>query len=84
MACKETIPDTFGLRAGDPHTGCLYDPLQASVLLTYEGTATRMEDAKPQVHLIDFAHTYHSNGEQDTNFLQGLDSLISILNSLGQ
>jgi hypothetical protein len=54
------------------------------VLLTYEGIATRVEDAKPQVHLIDFAHTYPSAGQQDTNFLRGLDSLLSILTKLGQ
>lgn len=36
----------------------------------------------PQVHWIDFAHTYPSNGQQDTNVLGALDSLIELLQSI--
>jgi hypothetical protein len=35
-----------------------------------------------QVRLIDFAHTFPTNGEHDDNFLRGLDSLITLLENL--
>eukprot|EP00197_Chlamydomonas_leiostraca_P013819 CAMPEP_0202866496 /NCGR_PEP_ID=MMETSP1391-20130828/7745_1 /ASSEMBLY_ACC=CAM_ASM_000867 /TAXON_ID=1034604 /ORGANISM="Chlamydomonas leiostraca, Strain SAG 11-49" /LENGTH=302 /DNA_ID=CAMNT_0049546449 /DNA_START=87 /DNA_END=995 /DNA_ORIENTATION=+ len=72
MARLQAIRDWFATQA----SFCFY---QASVLLSYEGTATRMEDANVQVHLIDFAHTFPTGGKRDDNFLSGLDALLSIL-----
>ncbi len=58
-------------------------PSQTSLLMTYEGMARSLTDARPAVHLIDFAHAFPSGSSSDVNFLGGLNSLISIITPLG-
>ncbi|KAG2487583.1 hypothetical protein HYH03_013862 [Edaphochlamys debaryana] len=51
----------------------------ASVLVIYEGTATRPEDANVQIRWIDFAHTFPAKGQRDDNVLPGLKSLAGLM-----
>lgn len=48
----------------------------SSVLILYEGDAACVEDSNVRVRLVDFAHTFTSDGKRDENFLGGLASLI--------
>eukprot|EP00891_Asterochloris_glomerata_P004565 jgi/Astpho2/4565/Aster-00147 len=51
----------------------------SSVLIIYEGDAETPEDARVIVRLVDFAHTFPSEGQKDGNFLAGLRTLIARL-----
>ncbi|KXZ42046.1 hypothetical protein GPECTOR_217g453 [Gonium pectorale] len=51
----------------------------ASILVIYEGTATRPEDANVAVRFIDFAHTFARKGEKDENVLAGVKSLADLM-----
>ena len=48
----------------------------SSVLILYEGDAACVEDSNVRVRLVDFAHTFTSDGNKDENFLGGLTSLM--------
>ncbi|KAJ9523894.1 hypothetical protein QJQ45_020081 [Haematococcus lacustris] len=52
---------------------------QASLLFTYEGTATSLDTANLQVHFIDFAHTFPTPRTPDLNVLTALQSLLALL-----
>lgn len=54
----------------------------SSILIIYEGDAERAEDAKIATRLVDFAHTFPSDGKKDTNFLAGLRAIIKALTSV--
>ena len=54
----------------------------SSILIIYEGDAERAEDAKIAIRLVDFAHTFKSDGKMDTNFLAGLRAIIKALSSV--
>lgn len=51
----------------------------SSVLILYEGDATCVEDSNVRVRLVDFAHTFTSDGKRDENFVGGLSSLMDWL-----
>ena len=51
----------------------------SSVLLIYEGDVSDAADAQLSVRLVDFAHTFASDGKKDANFLAGLRALIKAL-----
>ncbi|KAL6752441.1 hypothetical protein V8C86DRAFT_2753684 [Haematococcus lacustris] len=55
---------------------------QASLLFTYEGTATSLDTANLQVHFIDFAHTFPTPRTPDLNVLTALQSLLALLAKL--
>lgn len=52
------------------------------MLLIYEGDAETAEEANVSVRLVDFAHTFPSNGKKDTNFLAGLRAIINALTAV--
>lgn len=55
----------------------------SSVLLLYEGDANCEEEAKVGVRMVDFAHTFQSEGRgRDTNFLAGLRALLARLRAV--
>ena len=58
---------------------CFYS---SSVLIIYEGDAETAEEANVSVRLVDFAHTFPSGGQRDTNFLKGLSALMSTLSAV--
>ena len=49
------------------------------MLIIYEGDAETPEDARVIVRLVDFAHTFPSEGQKDGNFLAGMRTLIARL-----
>eukprot|EP00803_Ostreobium_quekettii_P007438 evm.model.scf_2245.3 EVM.evm.TU.scf_2245.3 scf_2245:14533-15775(+) len=51
----------------------------SSVLIVYEGDAACVEDSDVRVRLVDFAHTFKSDGQRDKNFAEGLSSLMDWL-----
>ena len=55
---------------------CFYS---SSVLIVYEGDAETAEEANVSVRLVDFAHTFPSGGQRDTNFMKGLSALMGAL-----
>jgi len=52
---------------------------QASLLVTYEGEATSIEDARVRVSYVDFAHCFRALGKPDDNLAEAVDSLIKII-----
>lgn len=54
----------------------------SSVLIMYEGAAECVEEADVAIRLVDFAHTFPSEGRRDTNFIAGLSSLIDQLDGV--
>lgn len=54
----------------------------SSVLIMYEGAAECAEEADVAIRLVDFAHTFPSEGRRDTNFIAGLSSLIDRLDGV--
>jgi len=54
----------------------------SSVLLIYEGDAETAEDANVSIRLVDFAHTFPSEGKKDTNFIAGLRAIIKALTAV--
>ena len=54
----------------------------SSVLLIYEGDAENMEEANVSIRLVDFAHTFSSEGKKDTNFIAGLRAVIKALTAV--
>lgn len=54
----------------------------SSVLLIYEGDAETMEEANVSIRLVDFAHTFSSEGKKDTNFIAGLRAVIKALTAV--
>ena len=54
----------------------------SSVLLIYEGDAETAEDANIAIRLVDFAHTFPSEGKKDTNFIAGLRAIIKALTAV--
>jgi hypothetical protein len=58
-------------------------PAGAAVLLLYEGDANCEEEAKVGVRMVDFAHTFQTEGRgRDTNFLAGLRALLARLRAV--
>ncbi|EFJ43499.1 hypothetical protein VOLCADRAFT_96388 [Volvox carteri f. nagariensis] len=55
----------------------------ASVLIVYEGAATRPEEVNVAVRFIDFAHTFPSGGKRDDNVLAGIKILADMLENVG-
>lgn len=53
-----------------------------SALLMYEGEAASAEGARVSVRMIDFAHTFPADGQQDTNCLQGIIALTHALSRI--
>lgn len=52
----------------------------SSILVIYEGDETEsLEDLNVRVHLVDFAHTFPTEGIKDRNFQDGLSSLLDWL-----
>lgn len=49
------------------------------MLLIYEGDAESAEEANVSVRLVDFAHTFPSQGQPDANFIAGLGAIIQAL-----
>mmetsp|Transcript_14695 Transcript_14695/g.44358 ORF Transcript_14695/g.44358 Transcript_14695/m.44358 type:complete len:789 (+) Transcript_14695:333-2699(+) len=60
---------------------CFYS---SSVLIIYEGAATRTEDAHVSIRLVDFAHTFPSGGKPDGNFTAGARALLGALSGVMQ
>lgn len=59
---------------------CSYQFFQSSVLIVYEGEATRIEDANVRVAWVDFAHTFQTvGGARDENVLRALNSLLAMM-----
>ncbi|GIL44011.1 hypothetical protein Vafri_1594 [Volvox africanus] len=56
----------------------------ASVLIVYEGAATRAEDVNVAIRFIDFAHTFPSKGKRDDNVLAGITKLAEMLQHVGE
>ncbi len=54
----------------------------SSVLMIYEGDAASAADANVSIRLVDFAHSFPSQGAKDLNFLRGLLALTSTLSSV--
>lgn len=54
----------------------------SSVLLIYEGDAETREEANVSIRLVDFAHTFSSEGKKDTNFIAGLRAVIKALTAV--
>ncbi|KAG1662678.1 hypothetical protein FOA52_014604 [Chlamydomonas sp. UWO 241] len=54
---------------------------QASLLIMYEGEATKIEDAHVRVSYVDFAHCFQSLGQNDENLSTACDSLVTIINT---
>ncbi len=54
----------------------------SSVLLIYEGDVADAADARLSVRLVDFAHTFASDGKTDANFVAGLRALIKTLQAV--
>lgn len=54
----------------------------SSVLLIYEGDAETEEEARVTIKLVDFAHTFASDGKKDTNFVGGISALIEALTNV--
>ena len=54
----------------------------SSVLIIFEGDAETAEDARVAIRLVDFAHTFPSDGKKDTNFIAGLRALIKALTAV--
>ncbi|PNW75907.1 hypothetical protein CHLRE_12g555450v5 [Chlamydomonas reinhardtii] len=51
----------------------------ASILVIYEGAATRPEDANVTIRFIDFAHTFPSKGQADANVTPAVKSLADLM-----
>jgi 1D-myo-inositol-tetrakisphosphate 5-kinase/inositol-polyphosphate multikinase len=56
----------------------------ASIIIVYEGAATRPEDVNVAVRFIDFAHSFPSKGKQDENVLPGVTILAGLLERVGE
>lgn len=54
----------------------------SSVLIVYEGDAESAEEARVTIKLVDFAHTFASDGRKDTNFVAGITALIDGLTNV--
>ena len=54
----------------------------SSVLIIYEGDAESAEQARVAIKLVDFAHTFPSDGRKDTNFVAGITALIDGLTNV--
>ena len=54
----------------------------SSVLIIYEGDAETAEEARVTIKLVDFAHTFPSDGRKDTNFVAGITALIDGLTNV--
>lgn len=54
----------------------------SSVLIVYEGDAESAEEARVTIKLVDFAHTFASDGRKDTNFVGGITALIDGLTNV--
>ena len=54
----------------------------SSVLIIYEGDAESAEQARVTIKLVDFAHTFPSDGRKDTNFVEGINALIDGLTNV--
>lgn len=52
------------------------------MLIIYEGDAATAEDANVSIRLVDFAHSFPSQGQKDLNFLRGLLALSGTLSSV--
>lgn len=58
---------------------CFYS---SSVLIIYEGAATTADSAAVSIRLVDFAHTFPSEGQPDGNFLAGARALLGALSGV--
>ncbi len=54
----------------------------SSVLIIYEGDAESPEQARVTIKLVDFAHTFASDGRKDNNFVAGITALIDGLTNV--
>jgi len=58
----------------------LFKFYSSSILMIYEGDEMEsLEDLNVRVHLVDFAHTFPTEGIKDRNFQDGLSSLLDWL-----
>ncbi len=74
-----TMPDAFVNRVQLQRDFQFYS---SSVLIIYEGDATSAEYANVSIRLVDFAHTFPSQGQKDFNFLRGLLALSATLSNV--
>lgn len=58
---------------------CFYS---SSVLIIYEGAASSADAAAVSIRLVDFAHTFPSNGQPDENFTAGARALLQALTAV--
>lgn len=78
-SCQGVIPQLKALRAWF-QTQRLFKFYSSSILMIYEGDTTKnAEDLKTQIYLVDFAHTFPTEGVPDRNFRDGLNSLMDWL-----
>ncbi|GLC46705.1 hypothetical protein PLESTB_001354500 [Pleodorina starrii] len=56
----------------------------ASIIVVYEGAATRPEEANVTIRFIDFAHTFPSKGKRDDNVLPGVKILADLLERVAE
>ncbi|KAG1677033.1 hypothetical protein FOA52_001202 [Chlamydomonas sp. UWO 241] len=77
-ATKGALPQLRGLLAWFK-VQTSFQFFQASVLLVYDGDAACVEDARVAVHVVDFAYTFQLLEGRDENWIESLESLISIL-----
>ena len=54
----------------------------SSVLIIYEGDAETADEANVSIRLVDFAHTFPSQGSKDTNFIAGVRAVIKALSNV--
>lgn len=54
----------------------------SSVLIIYEGDAETAQEANVSIRLVDFAHTFSSQGSKDTNFIAGVRAVIKALSNV--
>eukprot|EP00210_Caulerpa_lentillifera_P006436 g6148.t1 len=77
-SCNGAISQLRELRNWFQNQG-MFKFYSSSVLVTYDGDAECVEDLNVQIKLVDFAHTYPTEGTKDRNFQDGLISFMQWL-----
>lgn len=80
-SCNGAISQLRELRNWFQNQG-MFKFYSSSVLVTYDGEAECAEDLDVRIQLVDFAHTYPTEGTKDRNFQDGLISLLQWLESV--
>lgn len=78
-SCNGVIPQLRDLRNWFLSQS-MFKFYSSSILMIYEGDEMEtLEDLNVRVHLVDFAHTFPTEGVKDRNFQDGLTSLLDWL-----